>query len=236
MSEARAAGHDNISLDLMLWLPGQSLDAWLESVDALVDTAPEHASRTPRDLSERTAARGDVARGLAGGGRRSGRGDGLQGRAGSTPPASSNTRSRTWPGRAGRPHNLKYWQSGSWLGLGCGAHSTWDGIRWRNVPGTADYVERITRGAPVRLDTRRLSRVEQQEEALFMGLRLAEGVDLAAMRDAYGVDVWKAHGGELSGFVEAGWVVHDGHRMSLTRQGMLVASEIMMVFIGGSVR
>jgi oxygen-independent coproporphyrinogen-3 oxidase len=82
-----------------------------------------------------------------------------------------------------------------------------------------------------------LSDAERAEEALFMGLRLAEGLDLAALRSRLGFDVWERHGWELSRFVDAGLLVHDaGRRLALTRSGMLVANEIMMVFIGGSVR
>ncbi|HQX83477.1 MAG TPA: hypothetical protein PKW63_17045, partial [Vicinamibacterales bacterium] len=130
----------------------------------------------------------------------------------------------------------QYWQAGSWLGLGCGAHSTWNGIRWRNIPGAGEYVDRLAEGARVRTDERALSPVERLEEVLFMGLRLTEGLDLDAIRATHGVDVWGDHGGELERCVEGGLLVHEGGRLALTRPGMLVASEIMMVFIGDAVR
>ena len=43
-------------------------------------------------------------------------------------------------------HNLKYWTDGEWLGFGCGAHSTVDGVRWKNVSATEDYIARVTAG------------------------------------------------------------------------------------------
>ncbi len=49
------------------------------------------------------------------------------------------------PGRRSR-HNLKYWTDGEWLGFGCGAHSTRDGVRWKNVSATEEYVDRVVRG------------------------------------------------------------------------------------------
>ena len=85
------------------------------------------------------------------------------------------------PGRRSR-HNLKYWQDGEWLGFGCGAHSTDAGIRWRNVSGTAEYIERIDAGQSIVAERRALTPDERVEEALFMGLRLCEGVDLDAFR------------------------------------------------------
>jgi len=237
--EARAAGFDNLSLDLMLWLPGQRIEDWLASIDALVDVAPEHASVYLLEIYPNAPLRDEMARGgwsvapdedaaemyLKGLER-------LE-LAGFEQYEISNV---ARPGRRSR-HNLKYWQGGSWLGLGCAAHSTWDGVRWRNLSMTGEYVARIMAGEPVRVDTRVLSDQERLEEALFMGLRLADGLDLAAVRAAHGVDVLDRYGAELERFVDAGLVVAvPGGRLALTRSGMLVANEIMVVFIGDTVR
>jgi oxygen-independent coproporphyrinogen-3 oxidase len=235
VGEARAAGFDNVSLDLMLWLPGQRLEEWLASVDALVDVGPEHASLYLLEIYPNAPLRDAMARGgwsvapdedaaemyLQGLARLDA--------AGYEQYEISNV---ARPGRRSR-HNLKYWQEGSWLGLGCAAHSTWDGIRWRNLAATGEYVARLQAGAQVRSDVRALSREERLEEALFMGLRLSDGVDLTAVRRAHDVDVADRYGPELQRFVEAGWIEYrQGGRLALTRTGMLVANEIMMVFIG----
>jgi oxygen-independent coproporphyrinogen-3 oxidase len=237
---ARSAGFDNISLDLMLWLPGQLLPEWLESVEALIDVGPEHASLYLLEIYPNAPLRDEMARG----GFSVAPDDDaaemyLQGlarldAAGYVQYEISNV---ARPGRQSR-HNLKYWQGGSWLGFGCGAHATWNGIRWRNLSSTTDYVGRLTAGETVRIDEHALSPGERVEEALFMGLRLTHGVDLSAIRLVYGVDVLCRYGAELSRFVDAGLLVVDGpgERLCLTRQGMLLANEIMMVFIGGAVR
>ena len=73
------------------------------------------------------------------------------------------------PGRMSR-HNLKYWQDGEWLGFGCGAHSTVDGVRWKNVSATADYIDRVTAGESVRSERRDMPVSERLEEAMFTGL------------------------------------------------------------------
>ena len=140
------------------------------------------------------------------------------------------------PARQSR-HNLKYWREGEWLGFGCGAHSTRGGERWRTVSGTAEYVERVKNRQDVRLDLRVLDPVERLEEALFMGLRLVDGLDLAGIRARHGVDVWSRYGDELGRYVEAGLLIHEpGRRIALTRQGMLLANDVMTVFIGRGVR
>jgi len=139
------------------------------------------------------------------------------------------------PGRESR-HNLKYWSDGEWLGVGCGAHSTRAGARWKNLAATADYIGAIAAGTSVVAERRMLSRDEQFEDALFTGLRLSEGLDLMAVGARYGADVWNAYGEALTPFAEAGLLIYDGARLRLTRQGMLLANEVMAVFIGSNVR
>ena len=138
------------------------------------------------------------------------------------------------PGRRAR-HNVKYWQDGEWLAFGCGAHATRGGVRWRNVAGTADYVTRVASGASVVAERRTQTSEERTEDALFTGLRLTAGLDLAAIARRYGIDVWERYGAELARFVDAGLVLHEpGRRLALTRAGMLLANDVMTVFIGSA--
>ena len=100
-----------------------------------------------------------------------------------------------------------------------------------------DYINRVSAGEDVRLDRRTLDEEERLEEALFMGLRLTDGLDLAAMRRRHGIDIWMRYGQDLAPYVNAGILRHDsGQRLALTRDGMLLASEVMSVFIRGTVR
>ena len=80
-------------------------------------------------------------------------------------------------------------------------------------------------------DRRTLSDQERLGDALFTGLRLVEGVDEAAIRGRYGVDVWERYGTELARSVDAGLLVREGGRLRLTRPGMLLANEVMSVFV-----
>ena len=104
------------------------------------------------------------------------------------------------------------------------------------MSSTADYVDRMSAGIEVRLDRRVLDRQEQLEEALFMGLRLADGLDLAALSRHHGIDIWSRYGQDLSPYVTAGLLTYESGRLTLTRNGMLLANEVMAVFIGGAVR
>jgi oxygen-independent coproporphyrinogen-3 oxidase len=233
VAEARAAGFDNLSLDLMMWLPEQQVAEWLESVDAAVALAPEHLSLYLLEVYPNAPLKDEMARAnwsqapdedaaamyLAAMER-------LEA-AGYEQYEISNV---ARPGCRSR-HNLKYWTDGEWLGFGCGAHSTRDGARWKNVASTEDYILRMMREESVAVDVRRLSSDERLGDLLFTGLRLAQGVNLDTIRAEYGVDIWERHRPELEPFVEAGVLQHDGPRLWLTRQGMLLAHEVMAIFV-----
>jgi len=233
LGDARQAGFDNVSLDLMMWLPGQSVADWLESVDRLIAVAPDHASLYLLELYPNAPLREDMARG-----RWSLAPDDdaaemyLQGMArldaaGYRQYEISNV---ARPGRASR-HNMKYWRDGEWLGFGCGAHSTRAGVRWKNLASTSDYVERIGAGNTVVSERRILSRQDRFEEAMFMGLRLAEGIDVSEFSRRYDRDVWSEFSDDLGPFLDAALLIYDGARLRLTRQGMLLANDVMAVFL-----
>jgi coproporphyrinogen III oxidase-like Fe-S oxidoreductase len=76
-----------------------------------------------------------------------------------------------------------------------------------------------------------LSPDERLGDALFTGLRLADGIDLTAIDTRYGVDVWSRFGPDLAPFIEQGCLRREGSRLWLTRDGMLVAHEVMAVFV-----
>jgi oxygen-independent coproporphyrinogen III oxidase len=233
-AQARQAGFDNISLDLMMWLPQQTLDDWMVSIDGLLELGPEHASIYLLELYPNAPLKEDMAR--------SGwsqapdddaadmylRGFERLDAAGYRQYEISNV------ARAGREsrHNLKYWRDGEWMAFGCGAHGTRNGRRWRVVSGTEDYIQRIHAGVDTAAEARTLSADERLEEMLFTGLRLSEGLPLMEIRAKFGVDVWDRYGPGLAPFVSAGLLRHDpAVRLRLTREGMLLANEVCSVFV-----
>ena len=72
---------------------------------------------------------------------------------------------------------------------------------------------------------------ERLEDGLFTGLRLTAGIDIDAVGARYICDVWQRYGQVLDPFLEEGWLVHEGSRLRLTRAGMLMANEVMAVFV-----
>jgi oxygen-independent coproporphyrinogen III oxidase len=231
--EARAAGFDNVSLDLMMWLPGQSVETWLGNVDALVEAAPDHASLYLLELYPNAPLKEEMARA---GWSLAPDDDAAEmyvramerlERAGLDQYEISNV---ARPGRASR-HNLKYWTDGEWLAFGCGAHSTRGGVRWKNVSATEDYVQRVTSGGDLVTERRVLSVNDRLEEALFTGLRLTDGIDIEITGARYATDIWNRYGRALEPFLHKKWLILEGSRLRLTRDGMLMANEVMAIFV-----
>jgi oxygen-independent coproporphyrinogen-3 oxidase len=233
VAEARGAGFDNVSVDLMMWLPEQRTSDWLETVDGAIALAPDHLSLYLLEVYPNAPLKEDMARA----------------RWSQAPDEDAATMYVTAMerleaaglqqyeisnvARSGREsrHNLKYWTDGDWLGFGCGAHSTLDGVRWKNVSSTHEYIDRIAGQTSTAVDLRRLSPDERLGDALFTGLRLADGIDLTSIDTRYGVDVWSRFGPDLVPFIEQGWLRREGSRLWLTRGGMLLAHEVMAVFV-----
>lgn len=230
---ARRAGFDNLSLDLMLALPGQSPADLRVSVDALAGLAPEHASVYLLEIYPQSPLAAEVERHHW---RRVSDDEAADmyletmaalEAAGYEQYEISNL---ARPGRQSR-HNLKYWTDGAWVGFGCGAHSTVGDERWNNVLSVPDYLARIEEGRPPEAERRRRTTAERVEEAMFMGLRLAAGVSLARVRAQYGVDVRARWGSRLAVFEEAGLLERNEERLRLTRRGMLLSNDVMSAFI-----
>lgn len=233
VADARAAGFDNVSLDLMMWLPGQQVDEWLESVDAAIAEAPEHVSLYMLEVYPNAPLREEMSR-----------------RAWSQAPDDDvaamyvaamerfeaagfmqyEISNVAQPGRRAR-HNLKYWTDGEWQGFGCGAHSTRRGVRWKNVSATEQYIDCIAGQRSPAAEKRCLTIDERLGDALFTGLRLTDGIDVRAVNARYGVDIWKRHGADLQPFIDLGLLEVSGERWCLTRQGLLLAHEVMAVFV-----
>ena len=233
LAEARSAGFDNVSLDLMMWLPGQQVSDWIESVDAAVALEPEHLSMYLLELYPNAPLQVEMRRARLA---QASEDDAAEmylmalerfDAAGLVQYEISNVARR---GRRSR-HNLKYWTDGEWLGFGSGAHSTRGGVRWRNVAAVDDYVGRVEQGQAVAVDRRTLEPAERLGDALFMGLRLAEGLDMEVVGTRYGVDVWGRYGAALKSFIDAGCLVREDSCLWLTRRGMLLANEVMAVFV-----
>jgi oxygen-independent coproporphyrinogen-3 oxidase len=225
---ARAAGFENVSIDLMFGVPDQSLDDWRRGVDTAIALAPDHVSAYALTI-ERGTAFGSLAR--AG---RLARPDddavaamfeharGAFAAAGLVPYEIS---SYARPGRQSR-HNRLYWALGPYLGVGASAASfrpLADGTAWRfSDPRATDVYLRD----PTPRHVERRTAADLENEAVWLGLRTAAGIDRAAHRARHGLDAVVGRDLEIQRVVSAGWLVVDDLDIKLTETGVLFADEV----------
>jgi oxygen-independent coproporphyrinogen III oxidase len=242
----REAGFDNISLDLIAGLPEQTLADWRFNLEEALRLKPDHLSLYLLEVKEGTQLYAQLKRG-----QRPHPDDDTAAemyrmicaatrRAGYEQYEISNfarLEPEAWKGMGSAPspfrsqHNLKYWTGAAFYGMGCGAHSYDRRARWVNILKTETYIAAIDKAGQAIAERHELTDDDRAIEALFMGLRLAEGVALDAFRDEYGVDVLARYGDELPRLVEAG-LIHIGEgRMMLTDKGRLLSNEVFVLLI-----
>jgi len=254
--DARAAGLDNVSLDLIYGLPGQSLRTWEQSLARAVALRPDHLSLYALEVHEDTLL-----------GRRIGRGDlstpdddqaaamyehaeEVLAGAGFAHYEISNWARFVGAGlasaqvgdREGSPlrydasicrHNLAYWRNEPYLGLGAAAHSWHDGERWWNVADPAAYIARVAAGRSPVAERQAIDQPTEMAETMFMGLRLVEeGVAFARFQARFGVDARDVYRQELRELQEVGLIAVQGdERVRLTRRGRLLGNEVFYRFV-----
>ncbi len=226
VAAARCAGFDNLSLDLIYGLPGDTLGAWRRSLEAAVALAPEHLSLYALTLEEETPLGAAVVRGevpapdpdlaadqyeLA---------EDILAAAGYGHYEISN-----WakPGHECR-HNLVYWDNGNYLGFGVAAHSSEDGRRYANTSDLDEYL--AAGGLALRSLDETLDSATIRAETVILGLRQGGGIDLAATSRRLGVDVWDEYCGPLEDLTSAGLLEQSDGRLRLTRRGRLLGNEV----------
>lgn len=233
-TDLRDAGFANVSFDLIAGLPGQTLDGWKRNIKQALDLAPEHLSFYLLEVHSGTPLAEHIRRGI-----QPQADDDLAGvmyewmieqatAAGYDHYEISNL---CRPGFHSR-HNVKYWTAAPYYGFGCSAHS-YDGDtrRWSNHRDVLKYVEMVESGASPVLEEQQLSQTEVRAEALFLGMRLMQGVDLRRYRDSFGVDLRDEHADDLDRFCKAGLVEFDGDLIRLTRSGALLSNEVFAAFV-----
>jgi oxygen-independent coproporphyrinogen III oxidase len=230
---ARAAGFDNLSLDLIFGVPGQTEESWAATLDAAVALDIEHLSCYGLTIEEGTPYAAWFARdpGAFAGESREARMyaiaiDRLR-TAGFEQYEISN-----WakPGFRSQ-HNALYWANEPYLGLGVGAASYLGGVRSTHTRELGAYCEAALAGRPIPGESERLEGPAQAGEAIMLALRTAEGVDLAKFRERYGIDVGERYRNVVDELVAAGVLAADTAHLRLTERGRFVANDVCGAFL-----
>ena len=228
---ARAAGFEQISLDLIYGTPGESLADWETSVDAALACEPDHLSAYSLIVEDGTALARRVRRGelpmpdeddladkylLV---------DERVRKAGLEWYEVSNW-ARGLPGDTASRcrHNLLYWTGADWWGVGPGAHSHVGGVRWWNVKHPAAYADRIAAGVSPAHARELLSEEDRHVERVLLELRLETGLPLDVLGDA--------GRGAIPDLAARDLVAVQADRLVLTRQGRLLADGVVRDLLG----
>jgi oxygen-independent coproporphyrinogen-3 oxidase len=232
--ELRAAGFVNVSFDLIAGLPGQTLAGWQRNIKIALELQPEHLSFYLLEVHSGTPLAEHIRRGI-----QPVPDDDLAGvmyewmleRASEAGYEHYEISNLCRPGFQSR-HNVKYWIGAPYYGFGCSAHS-YDGHtrRWSNHRDVLKYVELVEAGVSPVVDEQQLSEIDVRAEAVFLGLRLMEGVDIRRYRESFGVDLRAEHGEDLDRFCKAGLVEFAGDQLRLTRTGALLSNEVFAAFV-----
>ncbi|HLG52181.1 MAG TPA: radical SAM family heme chaperone HemW [Chloroflexota bacterium] len=239
VEQARRAGFDNINLDLMFALPGQSLADWRRALDQAVALQPEHLSLYNLTIEEGTPFHRWVMTG-----RLRPPDDDLAAdmyrlaidrlaAAGYAQYEISNwarcDHRRCFQSR----HNLRYWRNQPYLGVGAGAHSAFGGYRYANVRAPAAYIARIrARQSPVeRASIEYIDQRRAMAETMFLGLRLVEGIAVADFQARFGCLPADVYGAELTELAAAGLLEVTDGRIRLTERGRFLGNEVFVRFV-----
>lgn len=224
----QAAGIENVSLDLIFGVPGQSLDSWQNSLRQAIELEPKHISTYGLTIEKGTAFWNRVAK------------DELRtlpdelertmyavaidelSAAGFEQYELSNF---ARPGFACR-HNQTYWQGEAYYGFGPGAARYLNGSRETNHRSVFTWLKRIEAGESAVMDSETLTPQDRAHERLALGLRMMAGIDLQEFRSSTGFTIEDLAGAAIEQHLENGLLEIHAGRLRLTREGRFVADTI----------
>ncbi|MBU5481043.1 radical SAM family heme chaperone HemW [Blautia sp. MSJ-19] len=227
--QAREAGFDNINIDMMFAIPGQTGEAWRAHLSQVAELKPEHISAYSLIIEEGTpfAEREldlpdedteyqmyeDTAAVLA--------------EYGYHQYEISNYAREGYACR----HNIGYWKRTEYLGLGLGASSLYRGERFSNTRDMQEYLGFSADAERIRKEVMKLSRNDQIEEFMYLGLRMTEGISEKQFEQNFGEQLENIYGPVLQKYKEIGFLEKSGDHWRFTRKGIHVSNHILAEFL-----
>ncbi len=225
---ARECGFNNINLDLIYGLPGQTLNNWQEDLSQALRLNPEHLA-----LYELTVEPGTPFADIEEKGSLSLPEEAvIADMEDATISQLNSTHQRYEISNYARPgyqcqHNINYWQNGSYLGVGAGAVSCLDGLRITTTPDPHHYMELIKKKKQTISHAECLSRKGQFRESMIMGLRLVAGLDLTALEALLHLTSEDVYGNTLSDLKKQGLLIQDKNMIRLAPKCIAVANQVL---------
>ncbi|AMP66529.1 MULTISPECIES: radical SAM family heme chaperone HemW [Streptococcus] len=228
----KQAGFNNISIDLIYALPGQTMDQVKENVAKAIDLDIPHMSLYSLILENHTVFMNRMRRGKLPLPKEELEAEMFEyiieelEKAGFEHYEISNF---SKPGFESR-HNLVYWDNAEYYGLGAGASGYVDGIRYKNHGPIRHYLEAVEAGK-ARITEEHLTLEEKMEEELFLGLRKKTGVSKARFEEKFGVSFDQRYGQVVASLTEQGLLVPDDKQVRMTKRGLFLGDTVAEKFI-----
>ncbi|MFQ7325966.1 MAG: radical SAM family heme chaperone HemW [Streptococcus xiaochunlingii] len=228
----KQAGFDNISIDLIYALPGQTMDQVKENVAKAIDLDIPHMSLYSLILENHTVFMNRMRRGKLPLPKEELEAEMFEyiieelEKAGFEHYEISNF---SKPGFESR-HNLVYWDNAEYYGLGAGASGYVDGIRYKNHGPIRHYLEAVEAGK-ARITEEHLTLEEKMEEELFLGLRKKTGVSKVRFEEKFGVSFDQRYGQVVANLTEQGLLVPDDKQVRMTKRGLFLGDTVAEKFI-----
>lgn len=230
---ARQAGFDNISIDLMYGIPGQSLESWKQTLAQAIELGSEHIS-----LYSLTVEDGTPFYAMQVEGRLTLPGDDIE-----ADMYEEAIRALTAAGfvhyeisNFARPgfecrHNITYWHNEPYFGFGSGATGFVNGIRATNMPDVEEYIGSTQADeSPVESQERLVDRAAMGE-TMFLGLRMLDGVDVPAFMRRYGVLPQEVFASQIADLTARGLITATLLRIRLTETGLFLGNDVFAEFV-----
>jgi oxygen-independent coproporphyrinogen-3 oxidase len=246
MDAARQSGFENINLDLIFGLPYQTLTTFQQSIDQALALSPEHLSIYSLTIEDGTPLERMLSQGKI-----------------PAPDKEVSADMYEWVMEylAGKgydqyeisnwavgesyqcQHNLQYWHNQYYLGIGAGAHSYYDGLRWANTAGIPDYIQKIKGtdqwailNPPTASEVISLTESDEIQETMMMGLRLVkEGVSEEKFMQRFGKNLYETFPNEISFLMKNDLlektIKADEHIYRVTHKGTMLGNQVFLQFI-----
>ena len=228
----KLAGFDNISIDLIYALPGQTMEQVKENVAKAIGLDIPHMSLYSLILENHTVFMNRMRRGKLPLPKEELEAEMFEyiiaelERAGFEHYEISNFSKSGFESR----HNLMYWDNAEYYGIGAGASGYVDGVRYKNHGPIRHYLSAVEEGN-ARITEEHLSQKEQMEEEMFLGLRKKSGVSMARFEEKFGRSFDELYGEIVRDLVQQGLMQIEGDRVRMTKRGLFLGDTVAERFI-----
>lgn len=228
----KAAGFDNISIDLIYALPGQTMEDVKENVAKAIALDIPHLSLYSLILEHHTVFMNKMRRGklhLPQEDLEAEMFEYIIAELEANGFEHYEISNFTKPGFESR-HNLMYWDNAEYYGVGAGASGYLNGVRYRNRGPIQHYLKAVSEGN-ARLSEEVLTKDEMMEEELFLGLRKKSGVSIAKFEEKFGLSFEKRYGQIVTDLCQRGLLVADDKVVRMTKKGLFLGDTVAETFI-----